>query len=257
MAVVQGTTTDKFASLREQLEKNLDSGDDVGASVAVFHNEELVCDIWGGYVDEAQSAPWVENTLVNVWSTTKTMTFLVALMLHDRGLLDFDAPVARYWPEFAHNGKSDIAVRDLLNHTSGLSGWSAPASSRRPRPTGTSASKRSRRKRRGGRTAPSRATTPYPRFPDWRSRSSRYGHHHRSVLSVRGRRRTGRGFLHGLPESEESRVSLVTAPESLDSLDVGGDSIMRRTLSSPPLRASSPHKPVVAGCRDSSRERTR
>ena len=123
MSQVHGTTSDKFAGLVEHLEKSLASGADLGASIAVYHREELVADIWGGYRDEEKTTPWDRHTLVNVWSTTKTMTFLVALMLHDRGELDFNATVATYWPEFAANGKEAIEVRHLMNHSAGLSGW--------------------------------------------------------------------------------------------------------------------------------------
>src|SRR5665213_1637376 len=124
VALVQGTTTEKFDILRENLEASLANGDDVGASIAVFHHEELVCDLWGGYRDAAKTVPLERDTLVNVWSTTKTMTFLVALMLADRGELDFDERVSTYWPEFAANGKEGIEVNHLMNHTAGLSGWS-------------------------------------------------------------------------------------------------------------------------------------
>jgi len=124
MALVEGTTTSKFEGLRQHLETSIINGDDIGASVAVFHQGELVCDLWGGYADEARTIPWERDTLVNVWSTTKTMTFLVALMLSDRGELDFDERVSTYWPEFAANGKEGIEVNHLMNHTAGLSGWS-------------------------------------------------------------------------------------------------------------------------------------
>ena len=123
MTNVQGTTTDKFAGLIDHFEKSLESGNDLGASIAVYHHEELVADLWGGYRDEARTLPWDRDTLVNVWSTTKTMTFLVALMLYDRGELDFNAPVATYWPEFAAHGKEAIEVRHVMNHCAGLSGW--------------------------------------------------------------------------------------------------------------------------------------
>jgi CubicO group peptidase (beta-lactamase class C family) len=69
---------------------------------------------------------WGKDTIVNVWSCTKTVTSLAALMLADRGLLDLDAPVAKYWPEFAANGKQDVRVRHLLSHTSGVAGWQDP-----------------------------------------------------------------------------------------------------------------------------------
>ena len=78
---------------------------DVGASVAVTVDGELVVDLWGGQPDEARTPPWERDTITNVWSTTKTMTALCALILADRGELDLHAPVARYWPEFAAAGK--------------------------------------------------------------------------------------------------------------------------------------------------------
>ena len=77
--------------------------------------------------DEARTAPWQADTITNVWSTTKTVTSLAALMLVDRGELDVDAPVARYWPEFAAAGKEGVLVRHLLSHTSGVSGLDQPA----------------------------------------------------------------------------------------------------------------------------------
>jgi CubicO group peptidase (beta-lactamase class C family) len=85
-----------------------------------------VADLWGGWCDEEHRTPWGENTITNVWSTTKTVTNLAALMLAGRGLLDPYAPVAKYWPEFAENGKERIEVRHILSHTSGVSGWEAP-----------------------------------------------------------------------------------------------------------------------------------
>jgi CubicO group peptidase (beta-lactamase class C family) len=85
-----------------------------------------VVDLWGGYIDEEHSAPWERDTITNVWSTTKTMTALCALMLADQGELDFHAPVARYWPEFREAGKADVEVRHLMSHTAGLPGWDEP-----------------------------------------------------------------------------------------------------------------------------------
>ncbi|MCW2557553.1 MAG: EstA family serine hydrolase, partial [Mycobacterium sp.] len=85
------------------------------------------CDArWGGHADAARTRPWTSDTIVNVWSSTKTVTSLAALMLIDRGLLDPSAKVTTYWPEFGANGKQDIEVRHILAHTSGLSGWDQP-----------------------------------------------------------------------------------------------------------------------------------
>ena len=102
---IQGSTQDRFASVRKPFEANFASGADVGASFCATLEGETVVDLWGGYADEARTRPWAKDTIVNVYSTTKTMTALTALLLADRGELDFDAPVARYWPEFAANGK--------------------------------------------------------------------------------------------------------------------------------------------------------
>jgi CubicO group peptidase (beta-lactamase class C family) len=124
MAEIQGSFDERFAGVADVLSANLDRGADVGASVCVIHDDETVVDIWGGTLDDGR--PWAEDTITNVWSTTKTMTALTALLLADRGELDFHAPVVRYWPEFAAEGKEAIEVRHLMSHTSGLSGWEVP-----------------------------------------------------------------------------------------------------------------------------------
>ena len=126
MVDVQGTCDARFEPVRDVLAEQLDSGNDTGASIAVDVDGRTVADLWGGWCDEEHRTPWGENTITNVWSTTKTVTNLAALMLADRGLLDPYAPVAKYWPEFAENGKERIEVRHILSHTSGVSGWEAP-----------------------------------------------------------------------------------------------------------------------------------
>ncbi len=119
----QGFVHDKFAAVREAFEANLASGADVGASFCATLEGETVVDLWGGHADAAKTRPWVKDTIVNVYSTTKTMTALTALLIADRGLLDFDAPVAKYWPAFAANGKANVKVSHLMSHSAGLSGW--------------------------------------------------------------------------------------------------------------------------------------
>ncbi len=121
-----GTCSARFDPLRELFAAKLESGEDLGASLAVNIDGEMVVDLWGGWADEARTVPWTENTITNVFSTTKAMTSLAALVLVDRGELDLDATVAKYWPEFAANGKAGIKVRHLLSHTSGVSGWDQP-----------------------------------------------------------------------------------------------------------------------------------
>ncbi|WP_328979183.1 serine hydrolase domain-containing protein [Streptomyces canus] len=125
MADIQGTYDDLFSAVPTKLAELLDEGD-VGGSVAVFVDGEPVVDVWAGYADAARTALWERDTITNVFSTTKTMTALCALILADRGELDVDAPVARYWPEFAAAGKEKVLVRHLLSHTAGLPHWEGP-----------------------------------------------------------------------------------------------------------------------------------
>ena len=129
MAEVHGSCDDRFSGVREALARQLD-GDELGASIAVDLDGETVVDLWGGYRDEERTTPWTEDTIVNGWSTTKTVLALAALVLVERGELDVYAPVADYWPEFAAKGKKDVEVRHLMSHTSGVSGWERPFSVR-------------------------------------------------------------------------------------------------------------------------------
>lgn len=123
---VHGTAQDRFEPVRDLMAANFASGADLGASFAATIDGETVVDLWGGWADEAMTRPWEHDTIVNVYSTTKTMTALTALLIADRGELDFATPVAHYWPEFAQAGKEKVTVGHLMSHASGLSGWEAP-----------------------------------------------------------------------------------------------------------------------------------
>ena len=122
---VQGECDAAFEPVRAAFQANFDRGADIGASVCITIDGEAVVDLWGGARDAARSRPWERDTIAAVASTTKTATALSALLLADRGELDVDAPVARYWPEFAANGKAGVLVRHCLGHTAGLPGWDA------------------------------------------------------------------------------------------------------------------------------------
>ncbi|WP_007025319.1 EstA family serine hydrolase [Saccharomonospora iraqiensis] len=122
---VEGTCHPRFAPVRDLLRRRLRDGAEVGASVCVIEDGRTRVDLWGGLADRDSGTPWRRDTLVNTWSLTKTMAALVALALIDRGALDPEAPVARYWPEFATAGKQDVLVRHVLGHTSGVCGWEA------------------------------------------------------------------------------------------------------------------------------------
>jgi CubicO group peptidase (beta-lactamase class C family) len=242
VTLVEGTTTDRFHDLRERLEASLASGDDLGASLAVIQRGEFVCDLWGGYADPQRTTPWTRDTIVNVWSTTKTMVFLVMLMLSDRGELDFDATVATYWPEFAREGKTDIKVHHLMNHTAGLSGF-------RPDITVEDLADWDRCVSDLAEQAP------------WWSDRTQSGYHAVTqgyLLGELVRRITGTtvgqyfasevatvlaaDFYIGLPESEEARVSVVVAPGDLGGVPDDTSSIRHRTLTSPPIDPLAPAK---------------
>ena len=120
---VQGNVHDRYAKARTQFEENLQNGADVGAAFCVTVEGETVVDLWGGFADRDRTRLWERDTIINVYSPTKTMTALTALLVADRGELEFDAPVAKYWPEFAANGKAGVKVSHLMSHSAGLSGW--------------------------------------------------------------------------------------------------------------------------------------
>jgi CubicO group peptidase (beta-lactamase class C family) len=121
---IAGHCAPRFARVKDAFAKNFAVGNEVGASFAATLNGELVVDLWGGHADAARTRPWRQDSLANVWSTTKAMTAVCAHVLADRGQLDLDAPVASYWPEFAAAGKGAIPVRHLLSHQAGLAGLS-------------------------------------------------------------------------------------------------------------------------------------
>jgi len=237
----QGQCQPRFEALRQLFSSNIASGADLGASLAVTLDGEFVVDLWGGWADEARSRPWAADTITNVWSTTKMMTSLTALLLVERGELDLDAPVARYWPEFGAAGKRDVQVRQLMSYNSGVSGWEQPV---------TMADLCDREKT----TALLAAQAP------WWQPGSASGYHALNYGHLVGevvRRITGQGlgaffsqqiaqplgadFHIGLPASEFGRVSNVVPPPPLpfDFSALDPASVMFKTLSNPLPDASA------------------
>jgi CubicO group peptidase (beta-lactamase class C family) len=125
MTEIHGTCDPEFAGVGDAFARNFSDGD-LGAACVVIHGGETVVDLWGGHRDVAATLPWEEDTIVNVWSTTKMMAALCTLRLHDQGRLSVDEPVAAYWPEFAANGKEGVRVRHVLGHSAGLPGYDQP-----------------------------------------------------------------------------------------------------------------------------------
>ncbi|MBX3285833.1 MAG: beta-lactamase family protein, partial [Actinobacteria bacterium] len=235
MTEIHGTCTPEFEAVRAAFAANFEQGLEQGASVSVTHHGETVVDLWAGLA--ADDRPWEADTICNVWSTTKTMAATVMLVLADRGLIDLDAPVATYWPEFAANHKEDVLVRHVLGHTAGLPGWS-PAIS-------------------GDTLYDWEATcSNLAAQPTWWEPGTQSGYHALSQGYLEGeivRRVTGRtlgtffreevaeplgaDFHIGLPESEEHRVAtMITPGAGLGAgADLDPDSIALRALLSCPI----------------------
>jgi len=238
---IEGDVPERFAKVADALARSIDDGADVGGSVAIAIEGELVADFWGGSVDEARTTPWTRDTIVNVWSTTKTMSALSALVLADRGELDLDAPVARYWPEFAANGKEGVLVKHVLSHTSGVSGWAQPVT-------------------QDDVYDPVRSVEILAAQPPWWEPGTASGYHAINQGHLIGelvRRITGRSlgtwfreeiagplgadFHIGLAPEHDARVSPVIPPPPLDLGSVGEidmDSPAMKTFTGPPVDAN-------------------
>lgn len=124
--LLNGHCDTRFSHVADALGQAIADGDEVGAAIAIDIDGELAVDMWGGHADAARTTPWREDTIVNVWSSTKNVTALAGLVLIDRGLIAADTAVADVWPEFGANGKGGIEFRHLLTHSSGVSGWEQP-----------------------------------------------------------------------------------------------------------------------------------
>ncbi len=239
---VHGFVNERFTAVRDTMAASLASGDDVGASFTAMLDGEVLVDIWGGHQDVERTIPWERDTIINVWSITKTMSFLCALILADRGELDLNAPVAHYWPEFAANGKAGVEVRHILSHSAGLSGWDEPLS-----PTDL--------------LDHEKLVTLHAAQAPWWEPGTESGYHAISqgyligeiVKRVTGvslgtffrtevTEPLGADFHIGTPPECDDRVALVIPPTSSLAADgIDPQSIMARTFSNPDISADQSH----------------
>ncbi len=118
--LVRGQFDPAFAEVAWEFRQNFAERGEYGAAGCVYYRGEKVVDLWGGYRDVKARAPWQENTMVLMFSVTKGLAAMCLALCHSRGWLDYDLPVAFYWPEFGAAGKGEITVRELLNHEAGL-----------------------------------------------------------------------------------------------------------------------------------------
>ena len=119
-ACVSGFVAPGFEEVRAEFERNFEERGEIGAAVAAYWRGEKVVDLWGGRRTPEGDEPWNEDTLIVFMSSTKGLAAMTLALANSRGWLDYDAPVARYWPEFAQNGKAGVTVRQLLGHQAGL-----------------------------------------------------------------------------------------------------------------------------------------
>ena len=237
---IDGRCEARFAAVRAAFAANFAAGREVGASFAATVDGVPVVDLWGGHIDAARSRPWQRDTIVNLFSTTKAITALCAHVLVERGLLDVDAPVARYWPEFAEHGKDGIAVRHVLSHSAGL------AALRRPLPTEALFDWE-------------RMVAALAAEPPWWEPGSVSGYHAMTYGHLVGeliRRLTGltpgafcrqviteplgADFHIGLPAMEDGRVADMVVPSHEENAAAGAaidpESLLGKVLGNPPLR---------------------
>jgi CubicO group peptidase (beta-lactamase class C family) len=123
---INGFCDERFASVRAAFEKNFALDLELGATFALAIEGEFVVDLRGGFTDEDRTTPWREDTIVGVSSSAKVPAAICGLMAVDRGLIELDAPVADYWPEFAAAGKENVTVRQVFSHASGVAGFDPP-----------------------------------------------------------------------------------------------------------------------------------
>ncbi|MCW2914390.1 MAG: beta-lactamase [Actinomycetia bacterium] len=128
MTTVQGHCDPAFSAVRDAFEENFAEGREMGAAVTVYAGDRLVVDLWGGIADRRSGREWVRDTPCVAFSCTKAVTAAAAALLAERGAYDVDGPVAKWWPEFAVNGKEDTTAAHLLSHQSGLPALARPVS---------------------------------------------------------------------------------------------------------------------------------
>jgi CubicO group peptidase (beta-lactamase class C family) len=123
---VHGHVSPGFNALRGAFAENFSRRRELGGACCVYVRGENVVDLWGGIRNKLTGEPWEEDTMVLVHSATKGLSAMTLAVAHSRGWLDYEAPVTKYWPEFAQHGKEKITIRQLLAHQAGLFGFDEP-----------------------------------------------------------------------------------------------------------------------------------
>jgi CubicO group peptidase (beta-lactamase class C family) len=237
MAEIRGYCDPAFNHVRDTLQQRVSQGDELGASLCVNIDGRNVLDLWAGHADAAKTRPWNEDTLTVVWSCSKVVSALAAMILIDRGVLDADKPVSAYWPEFAANGKEGVTVGHVLSHASGLPAWESPFSAQDLYDTKTATEKLAQQK-------------------PWWTPGQHSGYHLLSQGHLVGelvRRTTGKSlrqfiadeiaaplradFRLGNEEENWPRTAEVTSPPAVPLDGVDAESVMARAFVAPLMKA--------------------
>jgi CubicO group peptidase (beta-lactamase class C family) len=123
---VEGHISLGFEAVREVFAENFARRHEVGGACCAYYHGDKVVDLWGGVRNKRTGEPWEQDTMVVVWSATKGLAAMTLALAHSRGWLEYEAPVCRYWPEFAQQKKEKITVRQLLGHQAGLFAFDEP-----------------------------------------------------------------------------------------------------------------------------------
>lgn len=238
---VQGFTAEGFEAVRTEFARTFTERGDVGAAFAAYHQGRLVVDLWGGFADRDRGRPWSEDTLQLVFSGTKGLVSLCVLLLLERGLLDLDAPVRRYWPEFGASGKEDTLVRHVVSHQAGLPGLRSPVTADDVLDDVEMA------KRLAGETpfwAPGECATYHPLTFGWLCGELIRRVDGRSVGAFFAEEIAGPLGLElwiGLPEGLETRVSVLTRrPETIETTVLCEPDVDWAISANPPLLVGDP-----------------
>jgi CubicO group peptidase (beta-lactamase class C family) len=117
---IGGEVDEGYGKVADVFRRNFSDGQEIGAAVAVYRDGRKVVDLWGGFGNGSTRSPWLQDTIVSVFSTTKGTAGLTVAVAAARGLISYDRKVSDYWPEFAQAGKGEVTVRQLLSHQAGL-----------------------------------------------------------------------------------------------------------------------------------------
>ena len=245
--LIGGDVDEGYGRVADAFRRNFSSGKETGAAVAVYRGGRKVVDLWGGFRNGHTRAPWQKDTIVNVFSTTKGVSSLAVAVAASRGLIDYDAAVADYWPEFAQSGKGAITVRQLLGHQAGLSAHQTASDAFRYRGPGKAVGKDRQASPRVATGNQARLPRSHSRLVPVRTHPPRRPEatHARPILRRGDRGATRLGLLYrssalGRPQPRGTPARVLQGPDDVASRH-GATTLCRRIVQPVEPGRASPH----------------